>query len=60
MLQAYNNAQEGWWSLKVIGHQTFSMGDKIDILGVVESIEYDANKSANIALPKYSDGETLE
>ncbi|MDO8588632.1 MAG: 50S ribosomal protein L2 [Armatimonadota bacterium] len=31
--------------------------DKIDIVGVVEAIEYDPNRSARIALIKYADGE---
>ena len=31
--------------------------DKIDIPGIVETIEYDPNRSANIALIKYADGE---
>ncbi len=31
--------------------------DKIDIPGEVETIEYDPNRSANIALIKYADGE---
>ncbi|MGM0461935.1 MAG: 50S ribosomal protein L2 [Fibrobacterota bacterium] len=32
-------------------------GDKHGVPGVVESIEYDPNRSANIALVKYADGE---
>jgi large subunit ribosomal protein L2 len=31
--------------------------DKIDVPGIVETIEYDPNRSANIALIKYADGE---
>ena len=31
--------------------------DKFDIYGLVERIEYDPNRSANIALIKYEDGE---
>lgn len=31
--------------------------DKIDVLGVVETIEYDPNRSAFISLVKYKDGE---
>jgi large subunit ribosomal protein L2 len=31
--------------------------DKIDIPGVIETIEYDPNRSARIALVKYADGE---
>jgi large subunit ribosomal protein L2 len=31
--------------------------DKVSIPGVVDSIEYDPNRSANIALVKYADGE---
>jgi large subunit ribosomal protein L2 len=31
--------------------------DKFDIPGVVETIEYDPNRTANIALVKYADGE---
>ena len=34
----------------------FKRADRMDIKGVVDSIEYDPNRSAHIALVKYADG----